>query len=172
MAKDGTTRGGNRIGAGKKGKSLKDKILDGTAHFTEKNFAKVSKTKRKSPKSFLTAEQMDGSKLHSKKVYKEITEWLSSQGCEGLLPPQLIEDYCQATGRHIQCEEYLSSFGLIVKNTSGEAAPSPFHKMNTDYIKLSSQLWSQIYSAVRENAPRGLSVVDDDDPMEKLFRRK
>ncbi len=30
MAKDGTTRGGNRIGAGRKGKSRKDKILDGT----------------------------------------------------------------------------------------------------------------------------------------------
>ena len=172
MAKDGTTRGGNRIGAGRKGKSRKDKILDGTAHFTEKNGVKVSKSKVKPPKKFLTADQKDGSKLYSKKVYKEVMEWIASQGCEDLLPPQLVEDYAQATGRHIQCEEFLSQFGLIAKNSSGEACASPFHKINCDYLKLSSQLWNQIYSAVRENAPQGLIGVDNTDPMERLFRRK
>lgn len=172
MAKDGTTRGGKRANSGKKGKSLKDKILDGTAHFTGKNIEKAVKTSIKSPKKFLTAEQKDGGKLHSKKIYKEVMEWLTSQGCESILPPQLVEDYAQATGRHIQCEEFLSAFGLIAKNSSGEATVSPFHKMNSDYIKLSSQLWNQIYAAVRENAPQGLIRGDDTDPMERLFRRK
>ena len=172
MAKDGTTRGGTRANSGRKGKSRKDKILDGTAHFTEKNDVKVSKMRIKTPKKYLTADQKDGGKLHSKKIYKEVMEWIASQGCEALLPPQLVEDYAQVTGRHIQCEEYLSNFGLIAKNTSGEATASPFHKMNCDYIKLSSQLWNQIYAAVRENAPQGLIGVDETDPMERLFRRK
>ena len=172
MSKDGTTRGGNRAGSGKKGKSLKDKILDGTALFTEKNSEKVSKRKKKPPKKFLIAEQKDGGKLYSKQVYKEVMEWLSSQGCEALIPPQLIEDYAQVTGRHIQCEEYLSEYGLIAKNSSGEACASPFHKMNCDYVKLSSQLWNQIYSAVRENAPRGLVPADEGDLMESILRRK
>ena len=169
MAKDGTTRGGNRVGSGKKGKSLKDKILDGTAIFNAKNSDFVSKTKIKPPKKYLTAPQKDGSKLQSKKVYKEIMEWLRRQGCAALLPPQLIEDYAQATARHIQCEEYLSTYGLIAKNTSGEAAASPFHRMNIDFMKISSQLWQQIYSVVRENAAQGL-VGASLDPMEEILR--
>lgn len=168
MAKDGTTRGGNRVGSGKKGKSLKDKIVDGTAIFNAKNSDFVSKTKIKPPKKYLTAQQKDGGKLQSRQIYKETMEWLRRQGCESLLPPQLIEDYAQVTARHIQCEEYLSTYGLIAKNTSGEAAASPFHRMNCDYTKLSSQLWQQIYSVVRENAAQGLSSASDD--MEELLR--
>lgn len=168
MAKDGTTRGGNRVGSGKKGKSLKDKILDGTAFFTEKNRENVSKTKIKPPKKYLAAQQKDGGKLYAKQIYKETMEWLRRQGCENVLPPQLVEDYAQATARHIQCEEYLSTYGLIAKNTSGEAAASPLHRMNCDYTKLSSQLWQQIYSVVRENAAQGLSSASDD--MEELLR--
>ena len=170
MAKDGTNRGGSRIGAGKKGKSLQEKILDGTAFFTEKNRETLSKTRRKPPKKFLSAQQKDGTKLQGRQVYKEIMSWLSSRGCESLLPPQLIEDYAQVTARHIQCEEYLSQFGLIAKNTAGEATASPFHKMNCDYLKLSSQLWQQIYSAVRENSAEGFD--DGGDAMEKILRRK
>lgn len=169
MAKDGTLRGGNRAGSGKKGKSLKDKIVDGTAIFNAKNSDFVSKTKIKPPKKYLTAQQKDGGKLQSRQIYKETMEWLRRQGCESLLPPQLVEDYAQVTARHIQCEEYLSTYGLIAKNTSGEAAASPFHKMNCDYVKLSSQLWQQIYSVVRENAAQGL-VGASLDPMEEILR--
>ena len=169
MAKDGTNRGGSRIGAGKKGKSLQEKILDGTAFFTEKNRENLSKTRRKPPKKFLSAQQKDGMKLQGRQVYKEIMSWLSSRGCESVLPPQLIEDYAQVTARHIQCEEYLSQFGLIAKNTAGEATASPFHKMNIDFLKQSSQLWQQIYSVVRENSAEGF---DDGDAMEKILRRK
>lgn len=168
MAKDGTLRGGNRVGSGSKGKSFKDKVLDGTALFTEKKHEKLSKTAIKPPKKFLTAKQKDGTKLQSRQIYKEIMQWLSQRGCATLLPPQLIEDYAQAAARHIQCEEYLSQYGLIAKNTSGEAAPSPFHKMSINYQKVSSMLWTQIYSAVRENAAEGLTPPSDD--MEKLFR--
>ena len=170
MAKDGTTRGGNRVGSRKKGKSLKDKILDGTAFFTEKNIEKVSKPKLKPPKKYLTAQQKDGGKLQARQIYKEIMGWLKRQGCESILPPQLVEDYAQVTARHIQCEEYLSEYGLIAKNTSGEAAASPFHKMNCEYIKLSSQLWNQIYSVVRENAAQGLIGARELDPMEELLK--
>ena len=71
MAKDDTLRGGNRAGSGKKGKSLKDKIVDGTAIFNAKNSDFVSKTKIKPPKKYLTAQQKDGGKLQSRQIYKE-----------------------------------------------------------------------------------------------------
>lgn len=164
MAKDGTNRGGMRIGAGKK----REGILDGTPFFNDKS----TKPKVKSPKKYLTAEQADGGKLCSKKIYEEVMAWIIANGCEGLIPEQLIQDYAQITARHIQCEDYLSQYGLIAKHpTTGEPIISPFAKMNLDFVKLSSQLWYQIYATVKENAPRGLLVTEaPQDDMEKLFR--
>lgn len=166
MAKDGTNRGGRRMGAGKK----REGILDGTAFFAEK----TAKKKLKPPKKYLTAKQADGEKLASKKIYEEIMAWIIANGCEGLIPKQLVEDYAQITARHIQCEDYLSQYGLIAKHpTTGEPIISPFSKMNLDYVKTASQLWYQIYATIKENAPRGLLVTEaPQDDMEKLFREK
>ncbi|MBR4382523.1 MAG: terminase, partial [Selenomonadaceae bacterium] len=139
------------------------KIIEKTAEF-------VAKPKIRPPKKFLTAEQHDGGKLYSKKIYEETTQWIIAHGCETLIPKQLIEDYAQATARHIQCEEYLSEYGLIAKHpTTGEPIVSPFHKMNIENQKLSSQLWYQIFSAVRDNAPQGLIGGNPQDQMEKLL---
>ena len=163
MAKDGTLRGGVRIGAGKK-RNVDSNIIDGTADFD-------AKTKIKPPKKFLTAEQKDGGKLQAKKIYEETTQWIIAHGCETLIPKQLIEDYAQATARHIQCEEYLSEYGLIAKHpTTGEPIVSPFHKMNIENQKLASQLWYQIFTAVKENSPQGLVVESPQDPMEKILQ--
>lgn len=171
MAKDGTNRGGLRAGAGRKRKALEEKILDGTAIFAGEK-SKKNQPKIKPPKKFLTSTQKDGGKLQSKKIYEELSAWLSERGCESLLPQQLIEDYAQAVGRHIQCEEYLSEYGLIARHpTTGEPIISPFFKMNNDCIKLSSLLWNQIFSAVRDNAPQGVLVREPMDEMEELFRR-
>ena len=166
MAKDGTNRGGRRMGAGKK----REGILDGTPFFNDKS----TKPKVKPPKKYLTAEQADGGKLYSKKIYEETMAWIIAHGCEGLIPKQLVEDYAQAVARHIQCEDYLSQYGLIAKHpTTGEPIISPFSKMNLDYVKLSSQLWYQIYTAVKENAPHGMIVSEHpQDDMERLFRER
>ena len=170
MAKDGTNRGGIRAGAGRKRKSLEEKILDGTAIFAEEK-SKKNQPKIKPPKKFLTAEQKNGEKLLSKKVYEETMNWLAERGCEGLLPAQLIEDYAQVVGRHIQCEDILSEYGLIAKHpTTGAPCVSPIFKMNSECIKQAQSLWTLIYSAVRDNAPQGI-LGEPADEMEKLFRR-
>ena len=164
MAKDGTNRGGMRIGAGKKRKPSEDNLIDGTAIF-------APKTAKKKPKKYLTAKQADGGKLCAKRIYEEIAEWIAAHGCAAVVPTQLIADYAMATARHIQCESYLSQFGLLSKHpTTGEPISSPFFKMSNECLKLSSQLWYQIYTAVKENAPHGIIVSDPEDDMEKLFR--
>lgn len=163
MAKDGTIRGGMRVGAGQKRKPQDGKIIEKTAEF-------VANSKISPPKKYLTAKQKDGGKLCAKKIYEEITQWIIAHGCETLIPKQLVEDYAQATARHIQCEYMLSEFGLIAKHpTTGEPIPSPFHRMNIENQKLASQLWYQIFSAVRDNAPQGLIVGNPQDQMEKLL---
>lgn len=172
MAKDGTNRGGMRVGAGKKRKPLEEKILEGKTTDSAKIGAKSSAKKIKPPKKYLTAEQRDGTKLYSRQIYRETCDWIAAHGCDAFVAKQLIENYAQVTARHIQCEEYLSKYGLVGKHpTTGEPISSPFFKMSNDCMKLSSQLWYQIYAAVRDNASAGIIGNEQDDVMESILRR-
>lgn len=171
MAKDGTCRGGARIGAGKKRKPLEEKIIEGKAYFDDVADKKTSKTKIKPPKKYLSTEQKGGGKLYATRIYKETWEWIIANGCEDFIPKQLVENYAQVTARHIQCEECLSEYGLTAKHpTTSEPITSPYAKMSLDYMKQSQQTWYQIYSAVRDNATKGISG-NSDDTMESLLRR-
>lgn len=172
MAKDGTNRGGVRVGAGKKRKSLEEKILEGKTDFDGVGGENFRKTKISPPKKYLNAKQRDGRKLYARQIYKETFEWIIAHGCENFVPKQLIENYAQVTARHIQCEEYLSDYGLIGKHpTTSEPMASPFFRMSGDCVKLSSQLWYQIYAIVRDNATKGITVPSADNVMENLLRR-
>ena len=172
MAKDGTNRGGMRVGAGKKRKSLEEKILEGKTDFDGLVGENFGKTKINPPKKYLTAEQKGGGKLYARQIYRETLEWVIAHGCEEMVPKQLIENYAQMTARHIQCEEFLSTYGLIAKHpTTAEPIASPFFKMSSDCVKISSQLWYQIYAIVRDNATKGIVVTSADSVMENLLRR-
>lgn len=172
MAKDGTNRGGARVGAGKKRKPLEEKIIEGKAYFDDVADKKTSKVKIKPPKKYLSAEQKGGGKLYATKIYKETWEWIIAHGCEAFVPKQLVENYAQVTARHIQCEEFLSGYGLMAKHpTTSEPISSPFFKMSADCVRLSSQLWYQIYAIVRDNATNGIVGNPADDVMEGLLRR-
>lgn len=172
MAKDGTCRGGARVGAGKKRKPLEEKIIEGKAFFGGVADKKSSKAKIKAPKKYLSAEQKGGGKLYATKIYKETWEWIIAHGCGDFVPKQLVENYAQVTARHIQCEGFLSEYGLIAKHpTTSEPISSPFAKMSLDYMKQSQQAWYQIYAAVRDNATKGIVGNSSDDVMEGLLRR-
>ena len=172
MAKDGTNRGGARVGAGKKRKSLEEKILEGKIDSDERISEKSSGNKTKPPKKYLTAEQKGGGKFYARQIYKETCDWVKAHGCDDFVPKQLIENYAQATARHVQAEEFLSTYGLIAKHpTTSEPIISPFVKMSLDYMKQSQQSWYQIYAAVRDNATKGIAGNSADDAMENLLRR-
>ena len=174
MAKDGTNRGGlPRIGAGRKPKSLEEKILDGQVAKFEVDEDFDEDFIAPPMKEYLLAEQKGGGHLQSEQVYRETYKWLKSVGCEKLVAKQLVENYSLAMARHIQCEEILSKYGLLAKHpTTGEPTANPFVKMSLDYMKQSNQLWYQIYSVVRENSTRGqIGLNPQDEAMEKLLRR-
>lgn len=166
MAKDGTMRGGARVGAGKKRKSLEDKIIEGKA--TVDDIADNSNFEIPEPKKYLSAEQKMGVDTHSAEIYTATYEWLKARGCAELVNPQLIENYSQVVGRHIQCEEFLSQEGLLGSHpTTGEPTVSPFVKMSLDYLKSANQLWYQIWQVAKENS---IGVGDTaSDAMEKIL---
>ena len=175
MAKDGTQRGGARIGAGKKKTPLADKILEGKAEGAEilsipDEFQGAEMPK---PKKYINSKQKDGAKNYAKQIYVETWEWLKAHGCESLVNPQLIENYAQVTARHIYCEEKLSQWGFLSKHpTTGEPMASPFVKMSLDYLKQSSQLWYQIFQVVKDNCSTGYDGANpQNDLMENLLRR-
>ena len=172
MAEDGTMRGGVRIGAGRKGKSTAEKILDGqlpnfNVETLNENFS------FQPPKEYLLAEQKGGGLLCAEQIYSETYKWLQSVGCDKIVTKQLIEDFAMTKARHIQCEEILSKFGLLAKHpTTGEPTTSPFVKMSIDYMKQSCQLWYQIYSVVKEHNAKGqIGLTEQSAKMDELLRR-
>lgn len=173
MAKDGTNRGGARIGAGRKSKSLEDKILDGQVAAFEVDTSFNTDFEPPPPKEYLTAEQKGGEQLCSKQIYQETYRWLKSVGCEKIVAKQLVEDYALAKSRHIQCENILSKFGLLAKHpTTGEPTRSPFIGMSIDYNKQATQIWCQIYSIVKENNAKGqIGINQQSETMDMLLRR-
>lgn len=87
MAKDGTLRGGQRVGAGRKSKALADKIVDGRLDGamvlpepTEIEGADVPPVKE-----YLKASQKNGKDLCAEAVYRDTWNWLKARGCETLV---------------------------------------------------------------------------------------
>ena len=178
MAKDGTNRGGVRIGAGRKRKSLEEKFLDGQLDSRigepeNVDIKEFTDFEPPPPKDYLLAEQKGGGHLLSEQIYRETYRWLKSVGCAALVTRQMVENYSMVMARHIQCEEILSKFGLLAKHpTTGEPTTSPFVKMSVDYMKQASQLWYQIYAVVKENNAKGqIGLTPQSETMDMLLRR-
>jgi hypothetical protein len=177
MAKDGTNRGGARIGAGQKKKPLADKILEGNPgrrklmvmEFTDA--AELEGESMPPPRDYLAAKQKNGKTTLAVEIYEKTWQWLKERRCVHLIPAQLIEQYAQSVARWIQCEECITEFGFLAKHpTTGNAIPSPYVAMSQSFMKQANNLWYQIYQVVRENcATEYKGATPHDDVMEKLL---
>ena len=180
MAKDGTNRGGARIGSGQKKKPLHDKILEGNPGkrpltiLEFKDTADLEGQTMPPPREYLGAPQKGGKKTLAVEVYETTWQWLSERRCAHLIPAQLIEQYAMSVSRWIQCEESITEFGFLAKHpTTGNAIPSPYVAMSQSFMRQANNLWLQIYQAVKEN-----SAVDykgstpHDDAMERLLNAR
>lgn len=173
MAKDGTARGGQRVGAGRKSKALTDKIADGRLNGamilpepTEIEGADVPAVK-----DYLKATQKNGKDLCAEDIYIETYKWLKNRSCEMLVNNQLIEQYAMSVSRWIQCEECISEYGFLAKHpTTSAAIASPYVAMSREYMKQVNQCWYQIYQIVKENCSVEFGGRSpQDDLMERLL---
>jgi|MGYP000931801143 hypothetical protein len=186
MAKDGTNRGGRRIRAGDKPQPLADKIAAGKA-------AKILEVPELHPESlleaddlddaadlygedmpapsdYLKARQKDGRPLGADALYRETWKWLKERGCEKFVNPRLIEAYAQAFTRYIQCEEAISTYGLLGKHpTTGAAISSPFVQMSQSFQKQANLIWYEIFDIVKQNCTTAFVGNPQDDIMEALL---
>ena len=159
MAKDGTARGGQRVGSGRKNNALADKITTGRMR---------NATVRPEPpemegldmppvREYMLEKQKDGHDLCAEDVYRETYEWLR-----------------QSVARWIQCEQAISEYGFLAKHpTTGGAIASPFVSMAQQYLKQINQLWYQIYQVVKENCSVDYGGASpNDDLMERLLNAR
>ena len=172
MAKDGTRRGGARVGAGRKPKPLTDKISESKPAQSMLEPMELLPDDEISDlpllKDFMTAEQKCGVSLDSETIYMELYHYLKSRGCETLVSQQLMEQYVMSVARWIQCEQAISATGFISKHpTTGGAIASPFVQMSQSYMKQINAIWYQINQIVKENSSGTYQVSGD--PMELLL---
>ena len=106
-------------------------------------------------------------------IYEETWFWLRDRRCEKLVNPRLIESYAQAFARYIQCEEAISTYGLLGKHpTTGGAIASPFVSMSQNFQKQANLIWYEIFDIVKQNTTTAFISTPQDDLMERLLRKK
>lgn len=178
MAKDGTNRGGARVGAGAKKKPLADKIAEGnpgkrpiTVISFNDDAARLEGQAMPKPSDMLSAVQKDGKKLAAAEIYEKTWEWLRERGCSSLVSPQLLERYAMSAARWIQCEEAVTEYGFLAKHpTTGNAMQSPYVAMGQNYMSQTNRLWVEIFQIVKENcAGEYTGETPQDDLMERLL---
>lgn len=81
IAKDGTARGGPRVGAGRKSKALADKIADGRAAgaMVLPEPASIEGVDVPPVKDYLKAAQKNGKDLCAEEVYRDTWAWLKAR---------------------------------------------------------------------------------------------
>lgn len=189
MAKDGTYRGGRRVRAGDKPAPLVDKIAAGKSAQILQPFdfepesifapnepddvSDLFGEDMPSPSDYLSSRQKDGKPLGADEIYIETWEWLKDRACEKLVNPRLIEAYAQAFARYIQCEEAISTYGLLGKHpTTGGAIASPFVSMSQSFQKQANLIWYEIFEIVKQNCTTAFISNPQDDMMERLLQAK
>ena len=189
MAKDGTNRGGKRVRAGGKPTPAAEKIQNGQPIKVMSNdIPQLEPAELEAvdlpdgvvlegadmprPAEYLSARQKNGVPLGADEIYKETWIWLKRRGCENLVNKRLIESYAQAFARYIQCEDAISSYGLLGKHpTTGGVMVSPFVQMSQQFQRTSNLLWSEIYDIVKQNCLEAFTD-NPNDTMEQLLRKR
>lgn len=186
MAKDGTNRGGRRVRAGDKPAPLADKIAAGKSAKVLEGAelppmiplegadlpagADLQGEEMPAPSEYLSTRQKDGKPLGAIEIYSETWLWLKERACDKFVSPRLIEAYAQAFARYIQCEEAISTYGLLGKHpTTGGVITSPFVQMSQSFQKQANLIWYEIYDIVKQNCTTAFTVNPQEDVMERLL---
>jgi hypothetical protein len=173
-AKDGTNRGGYRVGAGRKKKPLAEKILDGQAENlkAESPVLESDNFIIPEPRDFINTEQrgLAGVTNESRAIYDDTMKWLAERGCADSVPRGLVEKYAVATARWEQCDRLISMGGVTSKHpTTGAQIASPFVSMSLHWLKQANQQWHLIEAKVQEICGDDISGANRNDPMEQIL---
>ena len=173
--------GGTRANAGRKRKSLVEKVSDGcnSRHTITKlkrgkieiDIPELQGEDMPEPAEYLKRNTKNMEEKLAVQIFENTWRWLKERGCEGFVVKELIEQYAINLARSIQCENAVDMFGMLAKHpTTGMPQASPFTSLGITYAKQANIYWGQIFQIVKENS----SVVVDkrnpnDDMMDRLL---
>ena len=177
MAKDGTARGGARIGSGQKPTTKKKKdALSRALHNVGElpTPDEIEGVDIPPVKDYLKAKQKNGKDLLAEEVFNATYIWLKKRNCEKLVSTQLLEQYAMSVARWIQTEDAISEYGMLAKHpTTGNAIASPYVQMAQAYMKQINATWYQIYTIVKDNGNEDAEEFDEQDQMmERLLNMR
>lgn len=183
MAKDGTVRGGARVGAGRRRKSVNEKYEAGNPGGRKleiidipDNLSAVDLESEDMPpvKDYMSEIQRDGTVLCAPEIYRNTMTWLTKLGIAHLVSPVQVEQYSMYVARWIHCEQAISKYGYIAKHcTTNAPIQSPYVAMSINYAKQAQAAWGVIFQIVRENCTKDYSgPTPQDDAMEMLLRSR
>ena len=159
---------------GRPRKPLAEKLLDGNpgkrSIYVLKNYTELEGVDMPDPKEYLKDAQKDGKPFEAESIYNSVYQWLEGRQCAQFVSPELVEHYALSAARLIQCERCISTFGFLAKNSQENAIISPYITIAQAYMKQANNLWSMIYSIVREDCSTEYGgKTPQDDVMERLL---
>lgn len=172
MARDGTARGGQRNGSGRRSRAKSEMILEGRMEPAELDAGDELEGLDMPPvKDWMTARQKNGEELCARETYEDTYRWLHRMHCDRIVSPLLVERYAMSVARWVQCEKAISDFGMLAKHpTTGAAIASPYVSMSREYMKQVNQCWYPIQQLVKENSTEVYQGASpQDDLMERLL---
>ncbi len=109
----------------------------------------------------------------AKREWKRVSRDLAACGLLTRIDRAALALYCEAWGRWVQAEEALRRYGVMIKAPSGFPMQSP-------YLAVANRAMEQIRALLSEfgmspssrTRVHATPAVDDDDPLQRLLRRR
>lgn len=159
--------GGYRPNAGRPKKSATEKILNGNPgkrKIEVLEFEEGTELPNK-PATWLSQK--------AKEIWNDVYEWLNKIGCKKGILPCNLDEYAHCKSRWLECEQAVTTHGILVKNDKGKPVQNPCIVMAQQYLRQTNEVWNKIYVVVRDTK---LSNYDDNSPnndiMENILRGK
>ena len=152
-------KGGARPGAGRKPKSLVDKIADENAGHRPHKVLEFEGKKRagrpKCPAYLKEKENRSGSYPNAEEIFALVVDWLETTGCLHLVPPDYIAEYTLLRVRWMEAEARTDMVGFLSKHPITKAPiSSPIIKAGLEYKKAADVAWEKIWRIVTQNSQK------------------
>lgn len=161
MAKDGTRRGGARLGAGRKPKtnSIKKSV---------KKVDDILKNTRVSKEEYeqypQCGELLKGTT--AEEIYYSVYKFADQRGACDDLAQEIVELFAMSYSRWAEAEKKLNEQGLTAPHPVTKLpCKSPFVNVSESYSKQAQNYWYIIWSVLKEHT----EPADEYDPMEELL---
>jgi len=174
-----TVHGGKRQGAGRKRKALAEKLETKRGqrearHIPPEAMSEIEGADIPPPSDWLK-DQTKNTQRDSVAggIYESTWRWITERKCGHLITREQIEQYAASVARYIQCEEGLSTFGLLAKHpTTNMPIASPYVAMSEKFLRRANQLWATIFQIVKENCETPVGANPNEDIMERILTGK